>query len=191
MRDPTEKYLEDVLCYADLAPGDERTVRAELNEHLQTLLESAQNLNPKEITAMLNEQFGHPKKVGRAIALAKGRLRTFFKKQRRTLPWKVAAIVILFVLAHYTVAQAFYVPGEGASPMIPRGSRVLVNKLAHDFTAGDVLVFRNSTGQYLLGTVLRPTDAGGWVVERNKGDDKLDFEITPAQVVGRVFLNTR
>jgi hypothetical protein len=191
MRDSIDKYLEDVLCYADLAVADERAVRAELNEHLQTLLESAPASNPREITAMLNEKFGHPKKVGRAIAFAKGRLRTFFKKQRRTLLWKVAAIVLLFVLARYTVAQAFYAAGDGVSPMIPRGSRVLVNKLAHDFNAGDILVFRNSTGQYLLGTVLRPTDSGGWVVERNKGADKLDFDITPGQIVGRVFLNTR
>ena len=35
MRDPKERYLEDVLCYADLAREDERRVGEELAEHLR------------------------------------------------------------------------------------------------------------------------------------------------------------
>ena len=32
MRDPLQVYIEDVICYSDLASADERTVRAELAE---------------------------------------------------------------------------------------------------------------------------------------------------------------
>ena len=73
MRDPIAKYLEDVLCYADLAAADERNVRAELSEHLHELAAPAESSNPIEVYAMLKDQFGTPKRVGRAIAAAKGR----------------------------------------------------------------------------------------------------------------------
>src|SRR6202453_4854310 len=88
MPDGIQTYVEDVVCYADLAAPDERTVRAELAEHLQTLATLSHLSDPKEIYAMLKDQFGNPKTVGRAIASAKGRLRTYFKKLRRKLDRK-------------------------------------------------------------------------------------------------------
>jgi hypothetical protein len=196
-RDPIEKYLEDVLCYADLAPEDERTVSAELNEHLHALIESTplpnpkENYTPKEIYTMLKDQFGLPKKVGRGIAIAKGRVRTYFKKQWRKLPWKVAIAFALAFVVRLTVAQAFYVSGDGVAPLIPRGSRVLVYKLANSFAPGDVVVYRNSQNENLLGKVVRETDTGGWIVQRYSGANCVTLEITKSQIVGRVFLNTR
>ena len=61
MRDAIEKYLEETLCHADLSAADERGTRAELAEHLHRLVESFPNSNPKELYAMLKEQFGNPK----------------------------------------------------------------------------------------------------------------------------------
>jgi hypothetical protein len=191
MRDPIDKYLEDVLCQADLARDDEHSVRAELKEHLETLMTSATVSNPKEIYTMLKDEFGNPKKVGRAIAHARGYLRTFFKKQRRTLPWKVGIAAVLLLAIRYSVAESFYVPGDGLSPEIPRGSRVLVYKLSHSFAPGDVIVYRHSQNQNWLGRIVRESNSGGWVVERNAGADRVVAEIADSQIIGRVFLNTR
>jgi hypothetical protein len=187
-----ERYLEDVMCAADLAGDDERCVGAELREHLSALVEKVSSSNPKEIYAMLKEQFGQPGKVGRGIAAAKGRARTFFKKQLRRLPWTVGVGLFLAFFVRYAVAQEFRVTGDGLSPIIPLGSRVFVYKLAQSFTAGDVVVYRDSSGFNLLGKVDRQSNSGsGWVVERNPGAKRVVNEIMRDQIVGRVFLNTR
>jgi hypothetical protein len=191
MRNPVEKYLEDVLCYADLAGNDERSVRAELADHLQTIAGAAQTQNPREIYSMLKDQFGTPKAVGRGIAIAKGRIRTFLKKQRRKLPWQIAIALLLAFAVRYSIAQAFYVTGDGVSPLIPRGARVLVYKLAHTFTPGDIIVYRIANGENRLGKVLHETPAGNWIVERNTGKDRVESELPSDQIIGRVFLNTR
>ena len=123
MRDSLDKYLENVLCHADLARGDERQVRAELAEHLQSLVEKSGQTNPKEIYTMLSEQFGSPRRIGRAIAAAKGRVRTYFKKQLRKLPLRVAILTLLVLGVRHSIAQVFYVPGRGVEPEIPRRPR--------------------------------------------------------------------
>jgi hypothetical protein len=191
MRDPIEKYLEDVICYADLVSADERSVRAELSEHLHSLVENSQASDPKEIYAMLKDQFGNPKKVGLNIAAAKGRLRTYFKKRVRKLPLQLAIALVLAFAVRYSVAQTFYVSGDGAAPMIPRGSRVLVYKLAHSFNPDDVVVYRNTSGEFLLGTILRESHSNGWIVARYTGSQREVHEVPRERIVGRVFLNTR
>jgi hypothetical protein len=187
MRDPIEKYLEDVLCYADLAAADEPSVRAELSEHIHLLVDSYQNSTPTEIYAMLKEQFGAPKRVGRAIAAAKGRMRTWFKKRVRKLPLKVGIALVLVFSIRYAVAQPFYVSGNGAAPMIPRGSRILVYKLARSFSPGDIVVFKIANGEYRVGSIVSKDTADGWLIERNKQVQDIAHE----NIVGRVFLNTR
>lgn len=189
MRDPIDRYLEDILCYADLAKADERSVRAELAEHLHALVEAPGLSTPTEIYAMLNQQFGKPKRVGRAIAAAKGRLRTYLKKMRRKLPWQIAVALVVAFAVRFAVAQAFYVTGDGASPMVPRGARVLVYKLASSFNPGDVVVYRFNDREFLLGIIDRQGDSGQWIVERNNG--KVIVDLPRDRIVGKVILNTR
>ncbi len=191
MRDPIAKYLDDVLCYADLTPGDERNVRAELSEHLHELAAPAESSNPTEVYAMLKNQFGTPKLVGRAIAAAKGRLRTYFKKTARKLPLRVGIALVLAFAVRFAVAQAFYVPGNAVSPVVPRGSRVLVYKLAKSFDPGDVVVYRVASGEYRIGIVVHQTHDDVWLIERNNGSAKERTDIARQDIIGRVFLNTR
>lgn len=191
MRDPIEKYLENVLCYADLAIADERNVRAELAEHLHALVEGSGASNPREIYAMLKDQFGNPKQVGRGIAAAKGRLRTYFKKMGRKLPWQVGIALVLAFAVRFAVAEPFYVSGDGVTPLIPRGNRVLVYKLASSFNPGDVVVYRCDSRQYRLGIIRRESASGGWLVERNAGSAKEVQDVPRDRIIGRVFLNTR
>jgi hypothetical protein len=191
MRDPIAKYLEDVLCYADLAPRDERSVRAELSEHLHELAAPAQSSNPTEVYAMLKDQFGTPKRVGRGIAAAKGRLRTYFKKTARKLPLRVGIALVLAFAVRYAVAQAFYIPGNAVSPVIPRGSGILVYKLAKSLDPGDVIVYRLPDGVYRVGIIIRQSQDGGWLTEKNNGSTKERTDVARQDIVGRVFLNTR
>jgi hypothetical protein len=191
MRNGLEKYLDDVLCYADLASADERAVRAELAEHLHALVENSQDSNPKEIFAMLKDQFGNPKKLGLSIAAAKGRCRTYLKKRVRKLPLQIAIALVLAFGVRYAVAEEFYVTGDGVAPMISRGSRVLVYKLANSFNPGDVVVYRSTTGEFLLGAIERENDSSSWLVSRNTAGKKEVQDVPRERIVGRVFLNTR
>ena len=140
---------------------------------------------------MLKDQFGNTKKVGLNIAAAKGRLRTYFKKRVRKFPLKLAIALVLAFAVRFAVAESFYVSGDGAAPMIPCGSRVLVYKLAHSFNPGDVVVYRNTSGEFLLGTILRESDSDGWLVARYTGSQREVHEVPRERIVGRVFLNTR
>jgi len=191
MRDAIDQYLEDVLCYADLAAADERGTRAELAEHVHLLVESSPNSHPTEVYAMLTDQFGNPKIVGRAISAAKGRVRTYFKKTVRKLPLRIGIALVLAFGVRHSIAEAFYVAGNGVAPMIPLGSRVLVYKLAHSFDPGDVVVYHLANGENLLGIIQHQCETGGWRIERNAGAAKEVQIVATQDIVGRVFLNTR
>jgi hypothetical protein len=191
MRDGIQSFIEDVVCYADLAPPDERIVRAELAEHLNALASASHLTNPKEIYTMLKDQFGNPKLVGRAIASAKGRLRTYFKKLRRKLPWQIGIALVLAFAVRYSIAQSFYVTGDGVSPMVPRGSRVLVYKLARSFNPGDVIVYHHDPEQCWMGVIVSQCADGRWLVRRNHATTTETILLPRDQIVGRVFLNTR
>jgi ribosomal protein L35AE/L33A len=67
----------------------------------------------------------------------------------------------------------------------------LVYKLAHSFDPGDVVVYRNTSGEFLLGTVLRVSDSNGLLVARYTGSHREMHEVSRERIVGRVFLNTR
>ena len=192
MRDPVDTYLADVMAHARLAPDDERQVRAELCEHLHALAASAgaSNLNPSETLAMLNEEFGDPKQIGKSIAASKGRLTAFLKKHRRKLA-TVAAIALVSVLSvRWAVAEVFYVPTASASPVIPKGSHVLVYKLSADYQPGDMVVYRTPDGQHnWLATVKAVDDSARTLtVSRNEAADQ---QVPRESVIGRVVLNTR
>jgi hypothetical protein len=191
MRDPVETYLENVLCWADLASADERSVRAELSEHLHQLQLTSPTNDPKEIHTMLNEQFGSEKKLGRAIAVAKGRIRTYFKKKRRVWPIQCATVIVLALAVRFAVAEPFYVAGEGVSPLIPKGARVLVYKWAGSFNPGDVVAYHHSDSEIRLGVIDHQTIENHWLVERTTAGKKETTELPIEKIVGRVILNTR
>jgi hypothetical protein len=185
MRDPIERYLDEVMWNAALARPDENIVRQELKEHLSTL---AENSESKEVYTMLQEKFGNAGMIGDAIARARGRFRTWLKKKARRLPVTLAIVLVLAFAVRWRVAEAFYAAGNSAAPAVPRGSRVLVYKLATNFNPGDVVVFRSDSGNAYLGTVKREQPDGSLLLSRNGWAD----QIAPRnRIIGRVFLNTR
>ncbi|HVT82630.1 MAG TPA: S26 family signal peptidase, partial [Phycisphaerae bacterium] len=161
MRDAIEEYLDRVMAHTYLSRHEQARVRAELKDHLAELVAEAgmDSSDHKEITVMLENEFGKPETVGKGISNAKGRVRTWLKKFKRGPLIAVAAGLVLNFSIRWAVAEPFYVPGKGAEPLIPQGSRVLVYKLASVFRAGDVVAFRNLDGEILLGIV--KTEQGG------------------------------
>lgn len=186
MSDAIEQYLDQVMKHANLPPHEQQQVRAELKDHL--LFIAAKAAQPQEVFAMLNKEFGDPKRIGQAIGGIQSRFSAYLKKLRRRLPMQIAAILILALAVRLTVAEAFICTGVGVSPIIPQGSRVLVYKLARTFSPGDVIVFRVADGTNRLGIVkcmLTPDQA---IVHRNGQPDQM---VALGNIVGRVFLNTR
>jgi hypothetical protein len=189
VRDAIEEYLDRVMAHASLARRDQARVRGELKDHLAELAAKARehSSTQEEITAMLENEFGKPEVVGKGIATAKGRVRTWLKKLKRGRLIALAACLVLMFTIRLAVAQPFYVPGKGAEPLIPQGSRILVYKLASEFRAGDVVAFRNLEGQALLG-IVKTDQEGVFTVSRN---GEADRKVPHARVIGRVVANTR
>ena len=189
MPDAIEEYLDRVMAHASLARPDQARVRAELKDHLAELAAEARkhSSTQEEITAMLESEFGKPEVVGKGISDAKGRVRSSLKKLKRGLPIALAVCLVLNFSIRWAVAEPFYVPGKGAAPSIPQGSRVLVYKLASLFRAGDVVAFRSLEGEALLAVV--KTDQGGVLTVSRNGE--ADREVPHAQIIGRVVANTR
>ncbi len=193
MRDAIDEYLDRVMAHASLARCDQARVRAELKDHLMELAADTRkhSSTEEEITAMLESEFGKPEVVGKEISVAKGRVRTYLKKLKRGAPIAVAAMLVFSVVLvfsiRWAVAEPFYVPGRGAEPSIPQGSRVLVYKLASEFRAGDVVAFRDLEGTALLGIV--KTDQGNVLTVSRNGE--ADRSVPHARVIGRVVANTR
>ena len=189
MRDAIEEYLDQVMAHASLARPDQARVRAELKDHLAELTAEARkhSSTQEEIAVMLEREFGKPEVVGKGISNAKGRVRTYFKKLKRGLPIAVAVCLVLMFSIRWAVAEPFYVPGKGAEPCIPQGSRILVYKLASVFHAGDVVAFRDFDGVALL-AIVKADQGDDLTVSRN---GEADCVVPHARVIGRVVANTR
>jgi hypothetical protein len=191
MHDAVEEYLDEVLAYASLARGDERRVREELRDHLEELAATTREnrATEEEVCAMLHNDFGKPEAIGSAIAKAKGRFRTYLKKQRRRLPITLAVTVIVVVLLELTLVRVFRAATDAVAPDIPRGSRMLVYKLASTFRPGDVVAFRSAEGLTKLGIVQSVNDKdSSLTVMRNKEPEEI---VERGKVIGRVVANTR
>ncbi|OHB67013.1 MAG: hypothetical protein A2Y76_07535 [Planctomycetes bacterium RBG_13_60_9] len=183
-----EEYLNKIMEVADLAPRDARRVRNELQSHLRELLDVGHNrdLPESEVMSMVEKEFGSPEELGTMIARAKGRFRTYLKKQARRLPLTLAAAVVLAFAIKATAFEAFRVTTDALSPRVPASSRVLVNKLSRQVDANDVIVFRLDK-EYRVG-IVRQTDSdrGGILVHRN---GEPEVFVPSHQIVGKaIFL---
>lgn len=184
-----DRYLESVLAAAGLAPRDEAEVREELMVHLGSLgVEDGKT--EKEVVDMLDKEFGKPEELGSQIASAKGRFRTYLKKEGRKLPRNLLIALVIAGLLRWQVVEVFSVKNACMEPVAPAGSHVMVNKLAYRLgepREGDVVVYRKEGKSFV-----RMVRAGGpatvQVCETAGGKQE---EVRREEVVGRVFLATR
>jgi signal peptidase S26 family len=193
MPDAISRYLDLVMFHAALAPPDERCVRGELADHLHELAArcGAAPQTEKEMLAMFSKEFGDPKEVGSSIARSKGRFRTYLKKKMRRLAVAAAVLVMLSFAVRATVAEVYFVPGDSVSPILIKGSRCLVYKLAGNYAPGDVIVYKPAENRTLrfLG-IVKEIDAatGDLHVTRN---GRVELTVPHDDIVGRVVANTR
>lgn len=99
-----------------------------------------------------------------------------------------AAVVCATLGVRQAVAAVYTVPFGSMEPELPRGSRILVYKLADTFTPGDIVAYRHSSGRTYLGRFEGEDGAGVLAVSRN-GTGPL--RVQPGDVIGRVVLSTR
>lgn len=86
------------------------------------------------------------------------------------------------------VLTPYRAPTANFSPVIPRGSRILVYRLASTFEPGDLVVFQQGAVAMLARVTRRGPVDGLLHVERKDGSDQL---LMVGEVVGKVVLNTR
>ncbi len=183
-----EEYLDRIMEIADLAPRDAKRVRSELQVHLGELLDAGirEGLSESEVMTMVRREFGSPQQLGAMIAKARGRFRTYLKKQARRLPLTLAAALVLALAIRATAFAAFRVTNDAASPRVPACSRVLVNKLSRHPDVNDVVVFRVEEG-YRVGIVTRTQANGEDIVVHRNGEP--DVVLPGGQIVGKaIFL---
>ena len=180
-----EQYLDQIMDAAALAPKDRRRVRNELADHMQQIcdLGKKNGVPEKEIMAMVRHEFGDPNELGKMIARAKGRFRTYLKKQMIWLPIKLAIAVLLAVIIKFTIFSSFYAAADAVAPTLPKGSHVWVNKLARDFAVGDIIVYED-VSRKLLGMVKNVDPDGSLLVSSKVREDRL---VSKKEIVGRAF----
>ena len=181
-----EQYINRIIEIADLAPRDARRVRGELQCHLGELLDAGerQDRSESEVMKMVEKEFGSPEELGGMIARAKGRFRTYLKKQARRLPLSLAAAVVLALALKATAFEAFRVTTDSVSPRVPARSRVLVNKLSKHVDANDVIVVRLDA-DYKVGIVRQIDPDRDTVVVRRNGEP--DVSVRNDQIIGKAF----
>lgn len=134
MRRGVERYVAEVLKAADLALADEREVREELLDHAADLAAAEGTpLTEQQAYGLLERRFGDAAALGDGIASAKGRLRTYLKKESRRLP-AVAFCALILALALRSPALALYrASSDLIEPIVPAaagmGARLVVSRL--------------------------------------------------------------
>jgi hypothetical protein len=181
-----EDYLNRIMEIADLAPRDARRVRNELRSHLQELLDAgnSQHLSESEVMEMVENRFGSPEELGTMIARAKGRFRTYLKKQARQLPLALAVALVLALTIRATAVTAVRVGTDALSPRVPANSRLLVNRLNKHVDVNDVVVFQPGKGYRIAIVSQVDPQRGGIIIHTN---DLPDSFVPSDQIVGKAM----
>ena len=181
-----DRYIDRIMKIADLTRKDEKRVRGELEIHLQEMLNAGEKsgMTESEVMTMVEKEFGDPEELGKMIANARGKFRTYLKKKARKLTICVLAAVVIALTVKAVAFEAFRITTDAVSPLAPQGSRVLVNKLADNFKVNDVIVFRPNK-QTFVGVVKEvDEDTGGVTVSRKKREDMF---VEKDKIIGKAF----
>jgi hypothetical protein len=181
-----ERYLDRITEIADLTRKDEKRVREELEVHMREMLNAGEKsgLTESEVMTMVEKEFGNPEELGKMIAKARGKFRTYLKKQARKLPICIVAAVALAFAIRAVAFEPFRVTTDAVSPIVPKSSRVLVNKLTSSFKVNDVIVFHQEK-QAMAGIVKEiDEDRGGVMVSRKNQEDTF---VRKDKIVGKAF----
>jgi hypothetical protein len=172
---------------ADLTRKDEKRVRSELESHMQELLSAGEKsgLTESEVMSMIEKEFGKPEELGKMIAKARGKFRTYLKKQARGLLITIVVAIILAFILKASFIEEFRITSDALSPRVPKSSRVMINKLTKNFRPGDIIIFK-SDNYNMLGIVKEITeDKNNLIITRNNEEDKV---VAINKIKGKAFL---
>ena len=181
-----ERYIDQIIEIADLTRKDEKRVRSELESHMQELLNAGEKsgLTESEVMNMVEKEFGNPENLGKMIARARGKFRTYLKKEARKLPISIVVALIIAFAVQAVAFEAFKVTTDAVSPVVPKSSRVLVNKLTSNFETNDVIIFR-SDERAMVGIIKEiDGDKNGVIVSRKNQEDTF---VPRDKMIGKAF----
>ena len=181
-----EQYIDRIMEIADLTRKDKKRVRSELESHMQELLNAGENsgLTESEVMNMIEKEFGNPEKLGQMIAKARGKFRTYLKKKARRLPISIAVAIVLAFAVRAVAFEAFVVTTDAVSSVVPKSSRILVNKLTSNFEKDDVIVFRFDK-RAIVGIIKEIDRARSGVIVSRKNQE--DAFVPRDKIVGKAF----
>ena len=188
-----ERYVDEVLDAAALHDGDEANVREELSSHLADLESQldGMNLTEQEAFTMMEKNFGSPRELGESIARAKGRFRTYLKKEARKFPIAAGVALTLAFGIRWQALETLRMNNASMEPIIPAGGYAVVNKLAHRFgeiRPGDLIAYKDG-GRPVIAVVQGPVVAQGALRVSKGGAEPV--EIGRDSLVGRVWIVAR
>lgn len=184
-----EEYMDRIMFEAALVPRDEQRVRQELEEHLHEIVElrDGSTLTTEDVMMKLEKEFGDPEELGKAIARAKGKFRTFLKKELRKAPRDIVIAVVIAFALKAAVVQAFVAKGNQLPSGLEVGNYVLVNKLASHYEPNDIVVCKIDGKPYFYEVAAADDEDGR--ITLAKADELLVVE--EDSIIGKVILQTR
>ena len=114
---------------------------------------------------------------------------TWWKAKLKNIGLSIVVALVLALLIRSTIAEDFIAATDAVAPEIHKSNHMLVYKLASEYSAGDIIVYRKADNKSLLGRVTSADEAAGELtIERNNEPP----ETVPLKnVIGRVILNSR
>jgi signal peptidase I len=110
----------------------------------------------------------------------------YLRKRSRSLGLSLLVAICVAIPVRLVIAQSFRAVSDAASPEIPRGSFVLVYKLAGEYQAGDIVLYQDGPTA-MLGRVVAVQAAGLRVARKGE-----EVRMVPrTALIGRAVLNTR
>jgi len=186
MRD-LDRYLDRILREADLEPVASERLRAELRDHLESLVQDhlLAGSAPAEAVQAACANFGEPSWLGRSLREALGGWRIWKSRFLRPLP----VLLVLFFLGWGVNTYAFEVysiVGASVAPRLEKGSRVVVEKWGEPIRPNDIVVYKDGS-RSLVGIVdgirggdklsVHRNDVGGLIVDRSRVVGRVVFKI--------------
>jgi len=139
------------------------------------------------IHSIVRAAFGQ-KPLPPTVAPQTGCVPRFTRRGRMLLLRDLPVAIVVAVILRTFVIQNYRAATDAVSPEIPRGSWMLVYKLARTFQTGDIVAYRHA-GKVFAGRVAEAGPRDGTLRVQRK--EKSPASIPAVDIIGKVIFNTR
>ena len=169
-------------------------------------LESLVRARTASIVAMIigpGYLVGWPVGIWSLMVLSQPEVVAAFRKREQSLPKKSTkkwiyeiagsvfiALILAFALRTF-VLESFRATTDAVETDVPKGSYVLVYKLAGNYDLGDIIVYRSGDVANLGRVAMSVPLQEFVIIEHRVGDSNAATKVPFADIVGKVILNTR